>query len=735
MELELDLKNCHGIKSLSSNILFNDNNNTAVIHSSNGIMKTSLCKTLNDIHLGQETHDELNMTAEVKRLVSIDGKPIDPTSIYVMNANSNKNEDLNENVSSALMDETLRQKYLKAQSSYNEATNNIIKALSKDLHINEDKTKEILLNYYTNRESDINKQFTRLERNIRKKKKFINIKSDYNTLFSTTAINTAKDRVFNTNIKYYSRLYKKMIKKSLIFTDKVFDLNNLQNIAQSLEENNFFDGKNSINLNGIKEPIQDLETLKKIIQREVASINKKPEMQKAFTSIEKAFNTNKTTKRIAALLKTDIDYCRGFSNIEQLRKNYLAAVIYSHIDELHFINEQYTKSLKEIKAIIIEAKKEKTQWEDIIKTFNRRFDMPYELRIINKKNAILGMNGMTLFFDNKIGSQLEPSLLDEKIFSNGEKLAYHLLDIIFKIETLRKTNNNYLLVFDDIADSFDYTNKHAIVEYINDLSKEKKFSLLILTHNFDFYRSVGSRICGYKNSYFATKQEDSSVKILQGNYLKNFFLDGLMKTLKNGSSDDDKIAAIPFARGLVEMSSEDYQNDKNYLLFTRLMHYRPNGSAHIKMKTVLEKIESVLNIKAKPSESDDSVYHLIMKRASILSTQHVVNQNLSEKIVLALALRIRAEKYIYERLLNKKIIKPEDMNHKECGELFGCFKEKIKRCVRAKSTLESIVLITPEEMHLNAFMYEPLIDFSIHRLRTLFIQFNECQKDLFDVIF
>ncbi|MGL5439379.1 MAG: hypothetical protein ACRDA4_03205 [Filifactoraceae bacterium] len=45
-----------------------------------------------------------------------------------------------------------------------------------------------------------------------------------------------------------------------------------------------------------------------------------------------------------------------------------------------------------------------------------------------------------------------------------------------------------------------YKNKYAIIEYINDISEcidvngEKLFKILLLTHNFDFYRTIASKV-------------------------------------------------------------------------------------------------------------------------------------------------------------------------------------------------------------------------------------------------
>lgn len=51
-----------------------------------------------------------------------------------------------------------------------------------------------------------------------------------------------------------------------------------------------------------------------------------------------------------------------------------------------------------------------------------------------------------------------------------------------------------LFIVDDIADSFDYKNKYAIIEYLKDIGDNEIFHQIILTHNFDFHRTVSSRL-------------------------------------------------------------------------------------------------------------------------------------------------------------------------------------------------------------------------------------------------
>ena len=61
--------------------------------------------------------------------------------------------------------------------------------------------------------------------------------------------------------------------------------------------------------------------------------------------------------------------------------------------------------------------------------------------------------------------------------SQGERRALYLLNFIFEVEDRKRKSAETLFIIDDVADSFDYKNKHAIVQYLEDISKVEHFSL------------------------------------------------------------------------------------------------------------------------------------------------------------------------------------------------------------------------------------------------------------------
>ena len=189
------------------------------------------------------------------------------------------------------------------------------------------------------------------------------------------------------------------------------------------------------------------------------------------------------------------------------------------------LSEFYKTKKKDLETIIKEAKKEFEIWKTIISTFNSRFYVPFNVLLTNQEDIILKQETPNLTFqyhDEKDVpiAQNKDNLL--KILSKGEQRAYYILQLLFDIEA-RRANPDNLLIFDDIADSFDYKNKYAIIEYIKDLHVSKNFKIIILTHNFDFYRTISSRLDLKDAVYMIIKNQKREISIQNGQYRKDVF--------------------------------------------------------------------------------------------------------------------------------------------------------------------------------------------------------------------
>ncbi|MCT7908942.1 hypothetical protein N5915_05170 [Arcobacter lacus] len=402
-----------------------------------------------------------------------------------------------------------------------------------------------------------------------------------------------------------------------------------------------------------------------------------------------------------------------------------------------------------------------TLWKEAIEIFNNRFTLPFKMEIDNLTSSIIGETLPKIIFSfiDKNGRTIKLNrneLEDRDLLSQGEKRALYLLNIIFDIEKRKKENQKTLFIIDDIADSFDYKNKYAIIEYLKDISEEKDISgksyfyMIILSHNFDFYRSISSRLNfpNRKNRLHSIKT-NNEIEIKDEHYQNQPF-----KVWKDNLNNKFVIALIPFIRNLIEYGIDD---KKDYMFLTHLLHikietkYKINGKKQTpslyneshgdftissiydiniqQLKVIYKKYIGKDNFDSTINDTD-KVYDLIIDIAdNDISDDDI---NLENKIILALAIRLKAEEYMIDKIKNSSFtfhwrngsgnqdsfLEYIYSNGTQTRELFNGFskigtKEVIK-------VLDSVNIMTPENIHINSFMYEPLLDMDILELKILY---------------
>jgi len=296
--------------------------------------------------------------------------------------------------------------------------------------------------------------------------------------------------------------------------------------------------------------------------------------------------------------------------------------------------------------------------------------------------------------------------------STGEKKAFYILNVIFEIAARRAAKQKTLIVVDDVADSFDYHNKYAIVQYLKEISEDDLFKLIILTHNFDFLRTVESRsVALYSNCLMARKSE-KGISLAQATGIKNVFV----RDWKNRFFDDDckKIASIAFLRNLVEFSRGEAE--PAYLELTSMLHWRPD-SAKLRVSDLDRLFLSICAVTGASKNAGVGIYDL-----ALASAEHVLGaggiSSLEGKVALSIACRLRAERFMVEKISDNAFWGSIDANQTQ--RLLSRFKKDFAGDAKSIEVLDRVALITPENIHLNSFMYEPLIDMSDEHLRKLF---------------
>jgi len=299
----------------------------------------------------------------------------------------------------------------------------------------------------------------------------------------------------------------------------------------------------------------------------------------------------------------------------------------------------------------------------------------------------------------------------DKGLSNGERRALYILNIIFEVEARRKAGIETLVVLDDIADSFDYKNKYAIVEYLNDIRVQQGFHLVILSHNYDFYRTVRGRLGIYGENKLLCNRLNGALQLIPDSISDNPF-EGWKNNLENPVI---LVASIPFVRNLAEYVG----NETAFNTLTSLLHIKDRTRA----RTVKELYTVYQSVLAEGSFSDfsgldETVFDLVMTACAEICDSDDDNLTLEQKIALSVGIRLVAEEVLIGEINDPDYVGSIGKN--QTGKLIRKF-ERMDQCdSEVLRAVKRVALMTPENIHLNSFMFEPILDMSGHHLKALF---------------
>lgn len=118
--------------------------------------------------------------------------------------------------------------------------------------------------------------------------------------------------------------------------------------------------------------------------------------------------------------------------------------------------------------------------------------------------------------------------------------------------------------------------------------------------------------------------------------------------------------------------------------------------------------------------SNQKLIDIIFDEAN--SIQTAVNQHssdLEDKLLIAIACRLKAELYMISHLNNDEKIELNTVSENQTQHLYQLCKSKGIE-INALKVLNRVNLMTPEHIHINSFMFEPLVDMSMNHLVGLY---------------
>lgn len=500
-------------------------------------------------------------------------------------------------------------------------------------------------------------------------------------------------------IREYLEKYNMLLSQSDIFSNTeygAFGTHQAQELHNILQDDRFFKAKHCLEIKGKK--VISSDELKMLIDNAIDSILNNQDLKATFEKIEKQIKTKPLRAFKDVLIKNN-SIITKLVNYEEFKKEVMLSYMKQHLPLVEDIVNVFRSEKDKILDILNRANSEHLIWKEIIDTFNTRFYVPFKVELKNQEDILLNQESAKLDFIFNDGEQtsIEKEEL-QNCLSNGEKRALYIMQILFEIKAREALETKQLLIFDDISDSFDYRNKHAIIEYLNDIQQNENFKIIVMTHNFDFYRTMKSRT-EKSCPILATRNHNRQIVFQRGGYIQSY-----IKYILN--DEIGLITMIPFARNIIEYTKGD--KDEDYETLTDFIHIK-NTTRNLTLSIAIEVFARIFpNREYSTLDGTRNFLECLYNNADCINMTDPMK--LETKVVLSIACRLKAEEFMLSRIKDQNI----DFKGNQTRGLF----EKVKQDLlpNEKRIMQKVLMITPENIHINSFMYEPILDISLDHL-------------------
>ncbi|PRE43870.1 phage infection protein [Burkholderia multivorans] len=711
--VSIDLENCYGIKRLQAKFDFSKAKACA-IYAPNGSMKSSLAQTFQDVADGTASRDRIFTARACRREIKDEaGTDLSKGSVLVVRP---YDEVLGHSAktSTLLVNPALRKEYEALYSDIDAAKEALLKALKEQSGSKKDIEKELSATF-TARDDQFYVALNRIKDEVTAMQDSSLATVSYDVIFDDKVLALLTTEEAKSAIQDYIKKYNELLAASTYFKKGTFNYYNASTVAKQLADNGFFDAKHTVTLNAdTKLEINSQKDLEELIAKEKDAITNDQDLKRKFAKLDKLMQKNVTVRDFEAYLLNHEELLVRLGNIPAFKEDIWKSYLKARFEQFQDLLNKYQAAETRRKEIEGQAAKERTQWEEVIEIFNDRFFVPFKLEATNRLAVILGQEPMLslgfTFEDAGDKAAVDRGALMQAL-STGEKKAFYVLNILFEIEVRKKAEQETLVIVDDIADSFDYKNKYAIIQYLMDIAEDPHFKQIILTHNFDFYRTIQSRFVRYSDCFMATKTATGLV-LEQAAGIQNVFVKDWKPNFAH--EPKKKVACIPFMRNLIEYTKD--AADPDFVKLTSLLHWKAD-SDQIKVSDLDVIFNRLFDQNVASADGARSVMDLIAYEAGeCLGAAEGIN--FENKIVLAMSIRLTAERFMIKRINDPAFVATIDSN--QTPKLLKKFRELFGTELKTISVLQRVVLMTPENIHLNSFMYEPILDMSDGHLRRLY---------------
>jgi len=183
---------------------------------------------------------------------------------------------------------------------------------------------------------------------------------------------------------------------------------------------------------------------------------------------------------------------------------------------------------------------------------------------------------------------------------------------------------------------------------------------------------------------------------------------------------------------VIEPYNETFKSEKVSTLLVNAKLKKQYEKIHSeidnKKEALLDELKPLSEIKSNIEETISEVFTRIPNGFFTAITRienEVLDSSLSaleNKIVLAISIRLIAELFVVKKINDDDDEYWKGITKNQSFALYSKYKEIFPDDVHQIKLLEQVNLMTPENIHVNSFMYEPILDMSNVHLKNLYSQ-------------
>lgn len=740
--IQIEIKNSYGIVDFNHNFEYKGDTkegccNFYGLYAQNGTMKSSFAKTLLNRSKGLTISDEI-----YNILGSCTVSGIEPENILSYPSYDGRVY-LSESATHLVANQEAKKVYAEASKDVIETFSKLKSKISEVTKTKDDGSETVIEDYYRRFVSKeqvdsvtLPAVITLLRANLSEIKQG---KIQFCDM-PLSVFNSDNFRKFITKKEYrgtFDRLVKAYdeMRSSPTYFREGFDSSSAYTLIKALDKSKYFKAKHGVvlrdNEDKTTESINSKEELETYLKTDFDRIIEKyPGLESALNRLIADFSVG-TKGEVRRIIedKSRRDILLFMGDEDRFYKNMWFGYLRGCVEEIENLLKVHDYSKSKIEEALEKADKADTEWKDVIDIFNDRFSsLPYRIDIANKKDAIVE-DLVSPIFEFKFRNPRNPSMpyrerpdnlgqlsVLGRVLSNGERKALYLLNIIFDVKKKLKDGVDTLLVLDDVVESFDYRNKYAFFEYLQELASQNSHLYIIsLTHNFDFFRLV------YEKLYPKNKKQFRLVISDENNNLsaEEMFDSRVFGNYKKDAATDKSawVTMIPFARNIVEFQHDKTHDD--YKELTRALH---TMSSNVTVGDIQQCLQSIISVTDTPFDKSLNIHEAIILHAKEVAADTSDGFSLKNNLVLAIGTRLCIERYIISKISEEDYINAVSKERDLTRKLLilysnNCSDPNKQTYLKMFNKAAAIVDGT---IHINSFMYEPLVDVGTWEMKKMF---------------